>query len=111
MYHLAGTEAAALVTWSLGTGLAAGLLASRPLTIAASGIAAAWLMLDGFDFWGGTPFPLGFPLLAAALWAVCLHGEPGRRLASKVGPLGFLAREIADEVPAILREMASEPTS
>ena len=49
--------------------------------------------------------------MAAALWAVCLHGEAGRRLASKVGPLGFLAREIADEVPAILREMASEPTS
>lgn len=53
----------------------------------------------------------GTGALAAALWAVCLHGEAGRRLAGRVGPLGFLAREIAGEVPAILREVASEPTS
>ena len=40
--------------------------------------------------------------LAALLWGVWLHGEAGRALASKVGPLGFLAREIAAEVPALL---------
>lgn len=40
--------------------------------------------------------------LAALLWAVLLHGEAGETLASKVGPVGFLAREIADEIPALL---------
>lgn len=41
--------------------------------------------------------------LNALLWAVWLHGESGARLARSVGPLGFLAREIAGEVPALLR--------
>jgi hydroxyethylthiazole kinase-like uncharacterized protein yjeF len=40
--------------------------------------------------------------LNALLWSVWLHGEAGARLAQKVGPIGFLAREIADEVPALL---------
>ena len=40
--------------------------------------------------------------LTALLWAVWLHGEAGRSLSRKVGPLGFLAREIAAEVPALL---------
>jgi hydroxyethylthiazole kinase-like uncharacterized protein yjeF len=40
--------------------------------------------------------------LSALLWSVWLHGEAGARLARKVGPIGFLAREIADEIPALL---------
>lgn len=40
--------------------------------------------------------------LTALLWAVWLHGEAGARLGRKVGPVGFLAREIADEVPSLL---------
>lgn len=40
--------------------------------------------------------------LAALLWSVWLHGEAGRALAQKVGPLGFLARDIPGEVPALL---------
>ena len=40
--------------------------------------------------------------LTALLWAVWLHGEAGPRLAKRVGPLGFLAREIPGEVPALL---------
>lgn len=44
--------------------------------------------------------------LAALLWGVWLHGEAGRRLADKVGPLGFLAREIPAEVPGLLRDTA-----
>jgi hydroxyethylthiazole kinase-like uncharacterized protein yjeF len=40
--------------------------------------------------------------LNALLWAVWLHGEAGARLAQKVGPIGFLAREIAGELPALL---------
>jgi hydroxyethylthiazole kinase-like uncharacterized protein yjeF len=40
--------------------------------------------------------------LNALLWSVWLHGEAGARLARKVGPIGFLAREIAGEIPALL---------
>lgn len=40
--------------------------------------------------------------LSALLWSVWLHGEAGARLARKVGPIGFLAREIADEIPALM---------
>lgn len=40
--------------------------------------------------------------LTALLWSVWLHGEAGGRLARKIGPVGFLAREIADEIPALL---------
>ena len=40
--------------------------------------------------------------LSALLWSVWLHGEAGTRLADRIGPIGFLAREIADEIPALL---------
>lgn len=40
--------------------------------------------------------------LSALLWGVWLHGQAGRTLAKKIGPLGFLAREIPGEVPALL---------
>ena len=40
--------------------------------------------------------------LSALLWAVWLHGEAGAALAKRVGPIGFLAREIAEEIPALL---------
>lgn len=40
--------------------------------------------------------------LTALLWSVLLHGEAGEALARKVGPIGFLAREIPDEIPALL---------
>ena len=40
--------------------------------------------------------------LTALLWAVWCHGEAGRRLGERIGTLGYLAREIADEVPGLL---------
>ena len=40
--------------------------------------------------------------LSALMWAVWLHGEAGARLAKKIGPIGFLAREIAAEIPSLL---------
>jgi hydroxyethylthiazole kinase-like uncharacterized protein yjeF len=40
--------------------------------------------------------------LNALLWSVWLHGKAGAKLAKSVGPVGFLAREIADEIPALL---------
>ena len=44
----------------------------------------------------------GAPPFAAAAWGVFLHGEGGARLAARIGKLGYLAREIADEAPPIL---------
>jgi hydroxyethylthiazole kinase-like uncharacterized protein yjeF len=43
----------------------------------------------------------------AALWGVWVHAEAGERLARRRGPLGFLAREIPGEVPAILAELSA----
>ena len=41
--------------------------------------------------------------LTALLWSVWLHGEAGASLAKKVGEVGFLAREIPDEIPSLLQ--------
>ncbi len=40
--------------------------------------------------------------LTAALWGVHLHGEAGRVLARRIGRIGFLARELLDEVPGLM---------
>lgn len=42
--------------------------------------------------------------LTAALWGVYLHGEAGRRVSARVGRIGFLARELLDEIPQLLPE-------
>lgn len=47
------------------------------------------------------------PLLAAR-WGVYLHAEAGARLKDKHGLLGFLAREIPGEIPAIMQGFAKE---
>jgi len=41
----------------------------------------------------------------AAVWAAHLHGRAGERLASTVGRLGFLAREVPPVLPAVLAEI------
>lgn len=38
----------------------------------------------------------------AACWGTFLHSSAGDRLAARVGRLGFLARELADELPLLL---------
>jgi ADP-dependent NAD(P)H-hydrate dehydratase len=38
----------------------------------------------------------------AAVWGAHLHGSAGDRLATRVGRVGYLAREVADEVPSVL---------
>jgi ADP-dependent NAD(P)H-hydrate dehydratase len=40
--------------------------------------------------------------LHAALWAVCLHAAAGQALEKRIGRLGFLARELAPEIPRLL---------
>lgn len=41
------------------------------------------------------------PLVATA-WAVWLHGEAGRRCGERIGPIGFLARELLALVPGLM---------
>ncbi len=41
----------------------------------------------------------------AACWATHLHGSAGDRLAAQVGKVGFLAREIVAQLPAVLSEL------
>jgi hypothetical protein len=43
------------------------------------------------------------------LWAVHAHGVAGDRLAQRVAPIGFLARELLDVIPGVLTEL-SPPT-
>ena len=40
----------------------------------------------------------------AACWGTHLHAAAADRLASRLGPLGFLARELSDELPALMLE-------
>lgn len=47
--------------------------------------------------------------LVASVWGVCIHGGAGARLAHTVGPLGFLARELLDEIPRVLAAAARSP--
>jgi ADP-dependent NAD(P)H-hydrate dehydratase len=69
------------------------------LATSGSGDALAGI-LSGLLARGTTPF-------LAAVWAVYLHGEAGRRLADRNGTLGLLAREIPGEIPAIMQELAA----
>lgn len=43
--------------------------------------------------------------LDAALWAVFLHGAAGNRLAKKLGRIGYLARELLDEIPIVMNRI------
>jgi ADP-dependent NAD(P)H-hydrate dehydratase len=42
----------------------------------------------------------------AACWGTYLHSVVGERLASAVGKIGFLARELVDQVPAVVAELS-----
>ena len=47
----------------------------------------------------------------AAVWATFLHGSAGNRLAKRLGPLGFLARELSDELPSLMNQLAGKRRS
>jgi len=42
----------------------------------------------------------------AAVWGAYLHAVSGDRLAERIGPVGFLARELAGEAPGLLARLA-----
>ena len=44
----------------------------------------------------------GAPLEQAGAWGVALHARAGDRLAERIGPLGFLTRDLAAEVPMLM---------
>ncbi|HEU4851858.1 MAG TPA: NAD(P)H-hydrate dehydratase [Telluria sp.] len=48
----------------------------------------------------------GASLAQAACWGVALHARAGERLAARFGVLGYLARDIPAEVPALMGELA-----
>lgn len=48
----------------------------------------------------------GAPLEQAAAWGVALHARAGQALERRMGTLGYLARELAGEVPALMETLA-----
>lgn len=50
----------------------------------------------------------GADAVQAAVWAAYVHATVGDRLAARVGPVGYLARELLDEVPVLLAELAPQ---
>jgi ADP-dependent NAD(P)H-hydrate dehydratase len=48
----------------------------------------------------------GAPLAQAAVWGVALHARAGHALARRIGPIGYLARELPAEIPALLQSFA-----
>lgn len=45
----------------------------------------------------------------AAVWGVALHARAGEQLAASAGPLGYLARDLSAQVPALMAALAAEP--
>ncbi|WP_421912702.1 DUF2157 domain-containing protein [Mesorhizobium sp.] len=70
MYHFSGDESSAVITWGVGTALAALALRSNPLTVAAVGIADAWLFLDVFDYFRNRDIPHLFIVMMVVLFAI-----------------------------------------
>jgi hydroxyethylthiazole kinase-like uncharacterized protein yjeF len=58
-------------------------------------------VISGLAARGAAPF-------VACCWGVFLHGTAGERLAERIGPLGYLARELLVEIPGILGELCSQ---
>ncbi len=50
----------------------------------------------------------GLPLLQAACWGVFLHGTAADALATTIGPLGYLPREISEQLPGLLLKLAAK---
>lgn len=48
----------------------------------------------------------GATVQQATAWGVLLHAHAGENLAKRIGPIGYLAREIPDEIPGLLHKLA-----
>jgi hydroxyethylthiazole kinase-like uncharacterized protein yjeF len=78
-------------SWRIGTGTG-GLATSGSGDVLAGAIA-------GLCARGASP-------AQAAVWGTHVHSAAGDRLAVQVAPLGYLARELLDELPRVLLEIA-----
>ena len=52
----------------------------------------------------------GATVTQAVAWGVALHARAGDNLAKRIGPIGYLAREITDEIPGLLDKFAKAAT-
>jgi ADP-dependent NAD(P)H-hydrate dehydratase len=48
----------------------------------------------------------GASAVHAAVWGAYLHGAAGQVLARRLGPIGYLARELLDEVPVLMHRLS-----
>jgi NAD(P)H-hydrate repair Nnr-like enzyme with NAD(P)H-hydrate dehydratase domain len=78
-------------------GVAAGL-AARGASAAQAGVWAAHLHGRA----GERLAARGASAAQAGVWAAHLHGRAGERLAARIDRVGYLARELAGEIPAVL---------
>ena len=53
----------------------------------------------------------GATLDQAAAWAVYIHGAAGNRLKRRIGAIGFLARELCDELAPVMNSLAGGKAS
>ena len=51
----------------------------------------------------------GATVAQAAAWGVRVHARAGERLAQRAGTLGYLAREILLDVPAVVEMLGPRP--
>lgn len=91
--------------------IAAPARGGRRATVLASGAGNVGLAMSGSgDTLAGIIAGLaarGTPPLQAAAWGVHLHGRAADAIAARQGALGFLARELLDEIPALMNRAAS----
>ena len=53
----------------------------------------------------------GAPALQAAVWGVYLHARAGDVLAKRLGPLGYLPRELLAEIPGLMARCGRRKTN
>jgi ADP-dependent NAD(P)H-hydrate dehydratase len=88
-------------TWSSGPGQPVFLDRSGGPGLGTSGSGDVLAgLLTGYLARGAGP-------LCATLWATHVHGSAGERCAARLGSLGYLARELLDEVPAVHRDLVA----
>ncbi len=90
-----------------------------PITYIATPDARIWRH-EGGNFWLATSgsgdvlagiigglIARGTTLETASAWGVALHARAGERLAGKLGVIGYLARELPGEVPALMDALSA----
>ena len=84
MYHMSGEEKDAVLTWFMGTALAAIVLRSSPLTVGAALLTGVWMCMAAGSIMGRADVPWLWLLMAGGLWLVSYWSasQPARHLLS-----------------------------